>query len=427
MSTQLSKLALFCLGILTGLSAAGNTAQATTTPANGLYLNSDGSPLLSLLASAERSIDIEIYTMGDPTVRTLLRDALSRQVLVRVVKDPNPLGETCNVFAAPGSPQTTSTTTDEAAADCDDQRQLVSDIRAAGGTYEPFNKKTLCPNGGGNGGTGCFEHGKIAIADSQVAMLSTGNFDDTNLCIAFESETECDRDYSMIDDDSAVVGTLESIFNSDLAGTAYDVQTVIPSSLTNVLTVSPFSLQPIVDFINSAQTSIDVETQYLKEPTINSALEAAATRGVTVSVTTASICAFGHPSNSDVKDTNEIYGAFDQAGISSSMFNASNLIDGKKGYLHAKVIVVDGTRAWMGSENSSTESLTENREYGIFFDTPNDVNLALNQIKADHDSSNSESWQDSLNCVKDDSLTTSQTTSHLLTPWKASKSINSLR
>jgi phosphatidylserine/phosphatidylglycerophosphate/cardiolipin synthase-like enzyme len=399
--TQMSKLAkkftmtgLVFWGALIGLSSA----HATDRPADGLYLNSVGSPLFQLVQAAQQTIDIEIYTMADPEIRQYLRDAISRQVKVRILKDPNPLGETCDVFAAIGTPSSTGAAS---SADCDDQRQFVLDVRAAGGTYNPFDKKTLCPNGGGEQGTSCFEHGKIAIADQQVVMVSTGNFDETNLCLASESETTCNRDYSYIDDDSTTVATIEAIFSADLADNAYDVRTLIPSSLANVLTVSPYSLQPLVDFVNSAQTSIDLETQYLKEPTINSALEAAAARGVHVNVTTASVCAFGRPSSYDTKTTTTIYSAFDQAGVSSVMFNSSNQINGKMGYLHAKVFVVDGNRAWVGSENSSTESLTENREYGLFFNTPADVNNALAQIQADHNSPDSESWQDALNCAKD--------------------------
>jgi phosphatidylserine/phosphatidylglycerophosphate/cardiolipin synthase-like enzyme len=34
-------------------------------------------------------------------------------------------------------------------------------------------------------------------------------------------------------------------------------------------------------------------------------------------------------------------------------------------YIHAKAIVVDGARAYVGSENLSTQSLDRNREVGI--------------------------------------------------------------
>src|SRR5208283_1682371 len=114
------------------------------------------------------------------------------------------------------------------------------------------------------------------------------------------------------------------------------------------------------NFIDSANTSIDIETQYLKDPDLNEAIVRAAKKGVKVNVTVASVCAFGKPSTSEAAATQRIYSAFDEAGISTSMFNSSNKINGKKGYLHAKTMIVDGNRAWMGSENGSSESLTQN-------------------------------------------------------------------
>ncbi|MGK5085697.1 hypothetical protein WDW37_20605 [Bdellovibrionota bacterium FG-1] len=49
-------------------------------PAPGVYVNSLGSPLLPLLNNAKKSVDIEIYTMGDTTVLGFIRAALSRRV-----------------------------------------------------------------------------------------------------------------------------------------------------------------------------------------------------------------------------------------------------------------------------------------------------------------------------------------------------------
>lgn len=367
--------------------ASSNPGEA---PAEGVYLNSSGSPLLPLLQSATQSIDIEIYTMSDTTVRSLLRSALARGVKVRILKDPHPDGQTCDPFGA-ASPDTSS--------DCADQQKLVSDVRAAGGLFEPFDKQTLCPNGGGNDGSGCYEHGKIAMVDGKTALISTGNFDDTNLCI--DGTSQCDRDYTLITTESEVYDTLENIFEADSRATAYDVSTLIPSDLAETLTVSPISQQPILDFINSAQSSVEVETQYLEDPDMNAALEAAAKRGVNVSVTVASVCAFGKPSASDASDFSQTYTAFDSAGISSAMFNSSNLINGKKGYLHAKAIIVDGSRAWLGSENGSAESLTENREYGMVFDDADWVASLKQIVDADHSSPDSETWQQSLACQKD--------------------------
>lgn len=372
------------LGLL--LVSSAKAAQ-TPMPGPGIYLNSDGAPIIPMIVNAQRSIDIEIYTMDDPGVRTLLRNALKRGVQVRIIKEPSPEGASCKVFDPPGADN----------ADCADQKNLVSQVRAAGGTYEPYNKQNLCPHGGSSP---CFEHGKIALVDGNIAMISTGNFDSTNLCIASENPSRCDRDYSLVVDDSNVVSTLENLFEADIKAQSYDPRTLIPSDLQGLLIVSPYALQPLVDFINTARSTLDIETQYLKDPILNNAIIAAARRGVQVNVTTASACAFGKPKASEINQVTKVYSAFDKAGISSSMFNASNQINGRPGYLHAKAIIVDGTRAWVGSTNGSTTSLTENREYGLVVDGGSVPGL-LGVVRADHDSSNSETWSDSLNCAKD--------------------------
>jgi phosphatidylserine/phosphatidylglycerophosphate/cardiolipin synthase-like enzyme len=387
------------LGILS-LAAAPAWADV---PAPGVYLNSNGSPLFPLLESATQSVDIEIYTMNDMAVHADIRAAMARGVRFRILKDPNPLEDPCNTFLPLGQSGRPS----DDSANCQDQRQLVADVRNAGGSFEPFDKATLCPNGGKSGyggssaGTGCFEHGKIAIVDGTTALISTGNFDDTSLCLASENPSRCNRDYTVVENDSTIVSTLENIFNTDLQAQSYDVRTLIPSSLTDVLTVSPYSLPPLLDLINSAQTSIDVETQYLKDSEMNQALMDAAHRGVHVNVTVASICAFGTPSASEAKAATTTYSDFDRAGISTAMFNNSNTINGKPGYLHAKTIIVDGNRAWVGSENGSTESLTENREYGVIFTDSEWVSGVLGIVTADHNSPDSETWNDSLGCAKD--------------------------
>jgi phosphatidylserine/phosphatidylglycerophosphate/cardiolipin synthase-like enzyme len=371
------------------------SSASASAPGPGVYLNSNGSPLLSLIGSTEHNLDIEIYTMEDPSVRVLLRQALARGVKIRILHDPSPDGMTCDVFANPAAAPQVS-------ADCQDQQKLVSDVNNAGGSYTPFDKKTLCANGGGPDGQGCYEHGKIAISDGKLALLSTGNFDPTNMCIESEHPTQCDRDFSVIEDDQTVISTLENIFETDLKGVSYNVQSLIPASLADILTVSPVALQPLLDLVHSAKKSIVIETQYLKDPTFNAALvEMSKKPGMSVSVTTSSFCYFDPPSSSETNETKAIYTAFDQAGISSSTFDHLDLINGHAGYMHAKVIIVDGEKAWIGSENGSDESLGENREYGIVFTNPDWISAVGPVVAADHVNSANETWQQSLACAKD--------------------------
>jgi cardiolipin synthase len=192
-----------------------------------------------------------------------------------------------------------------------------------------------------------------------------------------------------------------TVFEKDLQGTRYDLGAMLGHSVSERVTVSPLSLQPILNFIRSAQYSISVQEQYLHEPEVNQALIDAAKSGKTVRVNVASACAFGRPTAKEAEGLRQTYQAFDAAGVKSRFFTDSQLIRGVPGYLHAKAIIVDDKRAWLGSINGSTTSFKNNREYGIFFDDPTSVSDLAAQMEIDFNDQNSESWQESIECLKD--------------------------
>ena len=351
----------------------------------GFYNNSDGSPLLRLIDSASHSIDIEVYTMQDPAVRASLRGALKNKVRVRVVQEASPVGAACKIFS-----------TGAGTAECADLRALVKEVKAKGGQYVPFNKSNLC----GIPGKPCFQHGKLVIVDSQTALLSTGNFDATNLCDQAAHPSRCNRDYSYVTLNSQLVTALRSIFEHDLVGKSYDLRQFIPSPLATQLTVSPFSLVPLVNFIASAKTSIEIENQYLKELTINAALIKAAKKGLNVRVTVSSVCAFGKPTSTRAAQWASDNRKFEAAGIHIRIFDKKIQVNGHPGYLHAKGIVVDGKRGWLGSVNGSTTSTSSNREFGIFFNDPTSVRTLEGILHSDETNPDGETWQQSLSCAK---------------------------
>ena len=65
------------------------------------------------------------------------------------------------------------------------------------------------------------------------------------------------------------------------------------------------------------------------------------------------------------------------------MFNKNILVDGVKGYLHAKAIVIDEKYGWIGSVNGSTQAATLNREFGMFFTDPEDVKALSAKLESD--------------------------------------------
>ena len=371
-------LSAFCFG-----SSAVSSAQSL----DRFYDNVKGPPHLEMINNAKSSIDIEIYSMKDTQILKALRAAIARGVRVRIVQEPNPVSDPCDVF---------SRITPKDDSKCNELKSFAAYVRAHKGVYVPFNKS----NCGSQTGF-CFQHGKVILTDGNLALISTGNFNPSNLCDLSENPTVCNRDYTVVTRDPGVVRSIGAVFEGDVQGREPDIQGILSSSDARRVTVSPYSLQPLVAFLDSAKETIQVQNQYLKNPDVNNALIRAAKRGVKVFVMVSSACAFGRPDQAAIDFWTQVYTAFDNAGIHSKTFNASIQVGGKPGYLHSKAILVDSRRAWVGSVNGSTTSLTSNREYGIFSDEPQVVHDLGAILYSDYVEKGAESWKESLKCKKD--------------------------
>jgi phosphatidylserine/phosphatidylglycerophosphate/cardiolipin synthase-like enzyme len=354
------------------------------------YENSSASPILPVLAQAQHTIDIEIYEMNDPLVLQAIQTAVLRKVLVRVIQDPDTVSNPCKVLSPIAK-------WDSAA--CQLQKKMVVFVRAHGGQYVPFNKMALCGQPGGH----CWEHGKMLVIDRVRALISTGNFNTTNLCNKRENPVNCDRDYTVLTDDPAVVATLEAIFENDLRGVAYDLLTVMHSHGSPAkLTVSPFSFQPMTAFILSAKKTVQIQNQYLKDPELNAVIMEVAKRGVQVYINVSSFCSFGQTVGPDAVKVQATYSAFDQIpNIHTRIFTRKMLVGGVSGYLHAKTILVDSESAWVGSVNGSDTALNSNREFGIFLNEPSEVQKLARYMYADFVDPAGETWQESMSCAND--------------------------
>jgi phosphatidylserine/phosphatidylglycerophosphate/cardiolipin synthase-like enzyme len=371
------------------------TAHAVQTEA--FYENASFAPVVDFILTARSSLDIEIYEIQDTRVQAAVLKVMDLGVKVRVIQESESVGSKCPVFSVIYAGDTVS---------CKVQKEFIQKVRAKGGFYIPFAHNEFC----GPGKYRCLEHGKMVIVDRQKALISTGNFNPTNLC---DPEgvpqggmlSRCNRDYTMLTIDTDILKTLTAVFDADFNSKSYDLLNILNQPFAKRVTVSPYSLNPITQFIRSAKKTILIENQYLKNAEVNAALIAAAKSGVNVFVVVNSICTFSKPD--PVKDQDAItlwkntFKSFDSVGIRSRMFTKQIRIRGYSAYLHSKAIVVDGNRAWVGSVNGSDMALSRNREFGIFFDDVNEV-LKLSQfIAADFNDPNAESWQESLDCKKD--------------------------
>ena len=104
----------------------------------------------------------------------------------------------------------------------------------------------------------------------------------------------------------------------------------------------------MVGLIESAETSLEIYAEVIRDDEIVAAFVAAESRGVRVEIVL----------TPDVDPVNQrVLASLREGGI------AVHLVDDP--YIHAKMVLADGERAFVGSQNFTETSLNENREIGI--------------------------------------------------------------
>jgi phosphatidylserine/phosphatidylglycerophosphate/cardiolipin synthase-like enzyme len=180
-----------------------------------------------------------------------------------------------------------------------------------------------------------YMHAKTFVVDGAEAVISSGNFDLAQL--------QAERNFAAIDDDPQDVAVLAALIDADWARATPDL------SCTRLL-VSPVNAKPrILSLIQSAQKTLDIESMEFADTDVQAAVVAASKAGVAVRVL--------------IADT-----GFVAENSAAEQFLTGAGIPGKTmatPEVHVKAIMVDGDRAYLGSENLSYTSLTENREVGL--------------------------------------------------------------
>jgi phosphatidylserine/phosphatidylglycerophosphate/cardiolipin synthase-like enzyme len=185
------------------------------------------------------------------------------------------------------------------------------------------------------------------------------------------------REYLADDTSSADITESEDIFEADYADmniTPSGNLIVAPSPQNNAVSV-------LLQLIESATTTIDMEAEEFddsgEEEQLYGALVAKAKAGVAVrlvledsSETTQETAVTGLAS---------ACGSMTNCGVRGYAYNANNsVLD-----IHAKALVADGARAYVGSENFSGGSLGYNRELGVYFTTASEVSKVDSTIVQD--------------------------------------------
>jgi cardiolipin synthase A/B len=185
-----------------------------------------------------------------------------------------------------------------------------------------------------------FSHVKMMVIDDAVAIIMNQNLT--------QSSFTTNREFGVVTDRPDAVRAAAAIFAADWSrGKESD---------PGPLVVSPTNARDqLLALVDGARISLDLYAEVLRDPQLLDALATAAERGVRVRIIVS-------PSVDFAAEVDELSAAGVDVRLSSSL------------YIHAKLIVVDGLRAFVGSQNLSATSLDQNRELGIIVDDP--VNLS---------------------------------------------------
>jgi cardiolipin synthase len=195
-------------------------------------------------------------------------------------------------------------------------------------------------------------HQKTLTVDGRESAVMTLNFD---------GEYATTRDFAVLDRQPADVAAIVSAFDGDWAR-----RRITPSTGTGDLVWSPGAASTVVRMIDSAHQSIALEDEEMDYAPATSALCAAARRGISVTVV--------------MTYASDWYDAFSELGHCGANVRVDH---GQSYYIHAKVLIVDGRRALVSSQNLSEGSLQYNRELGIVVTSPVLVRSLAADVAAD--------------------------------------------
>ncbi len=179
-------------------------------------------------------------------------------------------------------------------------------------------------------------HQKSIVIDREILFVLNQNLT--------ESAFKRNREFNIIDYNLSHVAEVVKIFEADWERKSY-----IPSE--NDLVVSPVnSRDKLTSLLKSAKFSVDIEAEVVEDDEITEILSAKA------------------------KDIPVRIIIPDLSKIESNKIEAEKLINAgvqvrtlSSPYVHAKLIIVDGVRGYVGSVNFTGHSMDLNRELGILF------------------------------------------------------------
>lgn len=275
--------------------------------------------VLDLIRSAQDTILIKQFSFDHPEIIQEVLDAQSRGVLVRVM---------LNQKRADGR------------RDNDGTKKTLHDAEISVKWTNPRYPIT---------------HEKTVIVDSERALISTFNFTPKSF-----GQT---RDYGVITRNLSQVADMVACFVADWRRAGFN-----PALDTGLFWSRQNSRRTMIEFLDAAKKSLDIQHPKLVDATILERLIAAKERGVSIRFLCGGKSGI---SEYDLPDTLSSFRLLQHFGISIRKVP-------KPLRMHSKLIVADGKEALMGSMNLCRDSFEYRREVGIRLNK----GLALDRFRA---------------------------------------------
>ncbi|MEY3083286.1 MAG: hypothetical protein RJA94_3271 [Pseudomonadota bacterium] len=287
---------------------------------------------LKAFAEARVRIRIEICVLEDPQILAGLQQAIERGVRVQVI-------------VANGKYQALPS----------EQTNLANYIVASGGELHLSNP--IFPR----------SFPKVILIDDRQAMVGSACLDTTT----FQQY----RDYFLVTADKGLIRDLATLFENDwrhsaVVGAESPPFNPTPRIIRPNLAIGPVNAaSKLTAMIQSARKRIDVTSELLGNMALESELIAAVERGVTVRLISP-LCVNG-ATNEVQTLQNASLRKLQDWGVDVHVTGPDQSF--QRPYMHARTMLVDGSRLYVGSISFSPDSSTFNRELGLFLSDPMSV------------------------------------------------------
>lgn len=340
--------------------------------------------IIDLIRNARRQIKVAIYQMTDENLQKEIIHAMqTRGLKVAILAEKNPINR-CGPFKKDAKDKVHRPIIGpDGKVVCIGDYPFKELFLINGGELAYFNnKKQSCSSTAPI--KRCMHHGKMMIIDDKKALISTGNFNPSSFAKLPEAhsgnnfglaQSYANRDYQIITQDQQAIETLTRMFELDFNGASFEeVKAFLYDYPNSNVTIAPYnSAVKIKKIIANAKKNLKIEMQSLKHPGIVDAIIAAMQKDpkgkLDVTIIVKDPCKYGVN-----RATYRQLCRLKDNGATILAFTCDNEINGLKGYMHAKMVLADGQKAWVGSQNF-TGGIGSHREYGLIITDPLNIDL----------------------------------------------------